>query len=56
LVAEALSTDTIMGLDFLESQLCVINTGQSVNGKAKFVLLIHAHVLSGGINWLHLVV
>ena len=30
LVAKALSAEAIMGLDFLESQGCVINTGQSV--------------------------
>ena len=30
LVARALSAEAIMGLDFLESQGCVINTGQSV--------------------------
>ena len=30
LVAKALSVEAIMGLDFLESQGCVINTGKSV--------------------------
>jgi len=30
LVAQALSAEAIMGLDFLEIQGCVINTGQSV--------------------------
>ena len=28
--AKALSAEAIMGLDFLENQKCVINTGQSV--------------------------
>ena len=39
-----------MGLDFLENQLCVINKGQSVKGKTKYILLIHVHVLNGGVN------
>ena len=44
LVAKALSAEAIMGLDFLESQGCVINTGQSViHLKGKTISLSREH-------------